>query len=152
MLNPSFSGSARINGRWGHGNAYLSPVSHIALSTCSTAQAPTGPFISPVAPSGQTTCLNTLYAPAYTFGNAPRTAAYGLTGPGNFDLDISLRRTFNLHLGQGTKLSLQADLYNVTNYVLFGGIGTTLGSSNFGQVASQANNPRAAQLSGRFEF
>ncbi|HEY1741666.1 MAG TPA: carboxypeptidase regulatory-like domain-containing protein [Granulicella sp.] len=152
MLNPSFSGSARVGGRWGHGNTYGSPVSYIASSACSTAQAPTGPFISPVAPTGQTTCLNTSYAPAYTFGNAPRTAPHGLTGPGNFDLDISLRRTFNLHLGQGTKLSLQADLYNVTNYVFFGGIGTTLGSSSFGQVSSQVNNPRAAQLSGRFEF
>ena len=152
MLNPSFSGSARVGGRWGHGNTYGTPVSYIASSACSTTQAPTGPFISPVAPTGQTTCLNTSYAPAYTFGNAPRTAPYGLTGPGNFDLDISLRRTFNLHLGQGTRLSLQADLYNVTNYVFFGGIGTTLGSSSFGQVSSQVNNPRAAQLSGRFEF
>jgi len=113
--------------------------------------APTGPFIAPVAPTGQTTCLNTAYAPAYTFGNAPRTAAYGLTGPGNFDLDISLRRVFDLHLA-GTKLSLQADLYNVTNYVFFGGIGTTVGSATFGTVSSQANNARAAQLSGRIEF
>jgi hypothetical protein len=105
-----------------------------------------------VPPTGQTTLLNTAYAPAYTFGNAPRTSPYGLTGPGNFDLDISLRRTFNLHLGENTRLSLQADLYNVTNYVFFGGIGTTVGSSTFGTVSSQVNNARAGQLSGRIEF
>jgi len=151
MLNPGFTGSARQNGRWGHGNTYGTPVSYITPSVCSTVTAPTGPFIAPVAPTGQTTCLNTAYAPAYTFGNAPRTAAYGLTGPGNFDLDISLRRVFDLHLA-GMKLSLQGDLYNVTNYVFFGGIGTTVGSATFGTVSSQVNNARAGQLSGRIEF
>jgi hypothetical protein len=139
-LNPSFTGSARVNGRWGNGNTYGNPVSYITPSTtCNN-----GPFVAPTA-----ACLLPL---AYTFGNAPRTAPYGLTGPGNFDLDISLRRTFPLHLGESTKLSLQADLYNVTNYVLFSGIGETLGSSSFGQPSSQFNNPRAGQLSARLEF
>jgi len=153
MLNPGFSGSARQNGRWGHGNTYGTPVSYIVPSVCSTTTAASGPFISPVAPTGQTTCLNTALAPAYTFGNAPRTQAYqGLTGPGNFDLDISLRRTFNLHLTESSKLSLQADLYNVTNYVLFSGIGVSVGSGTFGQPSSQSNNARAGQISARLEF
>jgi hypothetical protein len=152
-LNPAFTGSARQNGRWGHGNTYGNAVSYIVPSVCSTTTAPTGPFISPVAPSGQTTCLNTAYAPSYTFGNAPRTQAYpGLTGPGFFDLDLSLRRTFNLHLSERSRLSVQADLYNVSNYVQFGGIGVTVGSSSFGQPSSQLNNARAGQLSARLEF
>jgi hypothetical protein len=139
-LNPSFTGSARVNGRWGHGNTYGSPVSYITPSTtCNN-----GPFVAPTA-----ACLLPL---AYTFGNSPRSAPYGLTGPGNFNLDISLRRTFPLHLGESTKLSLQADLYNVTNYVLFSGIGETLGSSSFGEPSSQFNNARAGQLSARLEF
>ena len=156
-LNPGFVGSARANGRWGHADSKGSLVSYITPSVGSTTVAPTGPFISPVAPiiNGATqgaSLLNTAIAPAYTFGNAPRTAPYGLTGPGNFDLDISLRRSFNLHITDSSRLSLQADLYNVTNYVYFGGIGLTVGSSNFGQVSSQVNNARAAQLSGRIEF
>ena len=153
-LNPSFSGPAHINGRWGHGSTSANVVSNIAPSVCSTTTAPTGPFISPVAPTGQTTCLNTALAPSYTFGNSPRTAPYGLTGPGNFDVDISLRRTFNLHLSDTSKLSLQADLYNVTNYVFFtpSSIGLTVGSSSFGQVTQQFNNGRDAQLSARIEF
>jgi hypothetical protein len=152
-LNPAFTGSARQNGRWGHGNTYGNAVSYIVPSVCSTTTAPTGPFISPVAPSGQTTCLNTAYAPSYTFGNAPRTQAYpGLTGPGFFDLDLSLRRTFNLHLSERSRLSVQSDLYNVSNYVQFGGIGVTVGSSSFGQPSSQLNNARAGQLSARLEF
>jgi hypothetical protein len=177
-LNPNFHGNAHINGRWGHGSTSAVQVSNIAASAGSTTIAPTGPFIqptppvctngavtnggalngtacttSPAAPALGATLLNTSYAPAYTFGNSPRTAPYGLTGPGNFDIDISLRRTFPLHF-EGTKLSIQADLYNVTNYVFFNAstIGLTVGSANFGQVTSQFNNPRAAQISARLEF
>lgn len=143
-MNLDFHGSARIHGRWGNGNTYASPVSYITPSTTCT----NGPFVAPTS-----TCLNSPYAPAYTFGNAARTGAYpGLTGPGNFALDISLRRSFNLHITQSSALSLQADLYNVTNYVLFSGIGATLGSSSFGQPSSQFNNARAGQLSARLEF
>jgi hypothetical protein len=176
MLNPNYSGNGRVNGRWGHGNTYGSPVSYITPSYGSTTIANSGPFIAPAAPvctnnilyavtggpavggcvTGQSTgatLLNTAAAPAYTFGNAPRTQAYsGLTGPGFFGLDISLRRSFNLHLTEGSRLSVQADLYNVTNYVQFGGIGVSLGSSTFGQPTSQLNNARAGQLSARLEF
>jgi hypothetical protein len=146
-LNPNFIGNARSTGRWQGTNTTLGNFTP-SSGTCTTT-APTGPFINPVA-----TCLGSAYAPNYTFGNAPRTAPFGLTGPGNFDLDISLRRTFPLHLGEGSQLSLQADLYNVTNYVLFtsSSIGVTLGNSNFGQPSTQFNNPRAAQLSARLEF
>jgi hypothetical protein len=141
-LNPSFTGNARATGRW----SGFVPNIVVPGGNCTTT-APTGPFINPVS-----TCLNTAYAPSYTFGNAPRTAAYGLTGPGNFNLDISLRRVFPLHLGADSKLSLQADLYNVTNYVLFTGVGETVGSGGFGVPTSQFNNPRAGQLSARIEF
>ena len=148
-LNPNFTGPAHVNGRWGHGSTSSTVISNIATSAGNcTSTAPTGPFINPVS-----TCLNSSYAPAYTFGNSPRTAPYGLTGPGNIDLDISLRRTFPLHFA-GSKLSLQADLYNVTNYVFFNAssIGLTVGSANFGQVTQQFNSGRAAQLSGRLEW
>jgi hypothetical protein len=139
MLNPAFTGNARITKHW----SGFGP--NIAPSVGSATVAPTGPFISP-------TLANSAYMPAYTFGNAPRTAPYGLTGPGFFGMDISLRRSFPLHLSEKTKLNLQADLYNVTNFVQFGNIVTTLGSSNFGTATTQNNNPRQAQLSARIEF
>ncbi len=106
-LNPAFGGTARINGKWGKGitAANTGAITYIMPSTCSTTSAPTGPFIAPNAPSGQTTCLNTALAPAYTFGNAPRTGAYNLYGPGNFDLDISLQRSFPLHF-ESSRLEL----------------------------------------------
>jgi hypothetical protein len=138
-LNPAFTGNARYSKHWTGFGPNITPSAGSATS------APTGPFITP-------TLANTVYMPAYTFGNAPRTAPYGLTGPGFFGMNISLRRSFPLHITDATKLNLQADLYNVTNFVQFGGIGTTLGSSNFGLPGSQNNTPRQAQLSARIDF
>jgi hypothetical protein len=134
-VNSAFSGSARINGSWGHGATATSSPSFIASNA----------FV-PIA------SLNGPLAPAYTFGNAARTAPFGLYGPGNYDIDISLRRNFAIPHWERSHLTLEADLYNVTNHTQFGGIGTTFGSTNFGQVSSQVNLSRDAQLSGRFEF
>ena len=163
-LNPGFTGNPRITKHWSGFGANIAP------SVGSTTIAPTGPFIAPIAPTctngalvpGGGACVaggnygaaltNSAFIPAFTFGNAPRTAADGLTGPGNFDMDISLRRSFPLHLGEATKLNLQADLYNVSNFVQFGNIVTTLGSSNFSTPTTQNNNPRQAQLSARIVF
>jgi hypothetical protein len=131
-LNPAFTGgTAKIND-WGHGGntTTLKTMSYINsaafITTPSTAAAP-------------------------VFSNSPRTAPYNLYGPGNYDIDISLRRSFGLHF-EGSHLLLQADLYNVTNHTQFGGIGTVFGSSTFGTVSTQANNSRDAQLTARFEF
>jgi len=145
-VNPNFIGPVRINGKWGKGSTSSSLLSYIAPSA-GTATAPTGPFIAP------SVIATSPFAPPYTFGNASRTSPYGLTSQGNFDLDISLRRTFNLHLTDTSKFSLQADMYNVTNYVLFAAPSVSLGSSTFGQPGgSQANNSRDVQLSARLEF
>jgi Carboxypeptidase regulatory-like domain/TonB-dependent Receptor Plug Domain len=126
-LSPGYRSVAHINGAWGSGV---------------TAANVTQPFIDSAA---------FVQTPSYVFGNAPRTAPYNLYGPGNYDLDISLRRTFGLGF-EGVHLTLQGDLYNVTNHTQFGGIGTTFGSSSFGTVSSQANASRDAQLMARFEF
>ena len=133
-LNPAFTGNPRTTKHW----SGLGP--NIVASTDCTS----GPFVAPTS-----TCLGPL---SYTFGNSPRTAPYGLTGPGNFTIDISLRRAFPLHFTEAARLSVQADLYNVTNFVQFGGINVTVGNNAFGTPTTQANNPRQAQLSARIEF
>ncbi|WP_176441904.1 TonB-dependent receptor [Granulicella rosea] len=138
-LNPAFTGSARLTKHW----SGFGP--NIVASTGSATVAPSGPFIAPA-------LANTVYMPAYTFGNAPRTAPYGLTGPGYFGMDISLRRSFPLHINDKTKFDIQADLYNVTNFVQFGNINLSVGNASFGVPSTQANNPRQAQFSGRIEF
>lgn len=125
-LVSGFSGSARINGGWGHGV---------------TSKNVKVPFIDASAFS--------IPAP-YTIGNAPRTAPLHLFGPAYKDVDISLRRQFQIY-GR-TKLLLQGDAFNLFNNVVFGGIKTTVGDSNFGEVTSQANSSRDIQLAARIEF
>lgn len=133
---PSYSGTFPTganmmpNGKWGHG---------VTRSTYNT--------VSFINSAGFTT------APAFTFGNLPRTAAYNLYGPGNYNLDISLRRSFALHITESARFNFQADLYNVTNHTQFAVASTLFGNASFGQVSgTQANSRRSAQLSARIEF
>ncbi|WP_044177355.1 TonB-dependent receptor [Granulicella mallensis] len=126
-LNPAFIGRARINGKWGQG----------ATSSVSKS------YIDSTAFTGNN---------AYQFGNAPRTAPYDIYGPGNNNLDISLRRSFNLHILNSSRFNIQADLYNVTNHTQFSVASAVYGNASFGQVNAQANKSRSAQLSGRIEF
>ncbi|SNT20891.1 Carboxypeptidase regulatory-like domain-containing protein [Granulicella rosea] len=159
-LNPSFAGGARQNGKWGKGvttatyNQTNNPASYfIVPSVASTTTTPTGPFINPVAPSGQTTVLNTATVPAYTIGNSPRTAPYNLYGPGNYQLDLALVRSFPLHLTESSRFNIRAEWYNVTNHTWFAVASTAVGNANFGQVTANTAAPRkSVQLSGRIEF
>jgi hypothetical protein len=153
-LNPLFSGPARVNGKhWGAGATAnpITPISYIAASG-GTQAAPTGPFIAPSLLAATTAYPNgSPYAPLYTFPNGPRTAAYGLTGPGNYQLDLAVVRTFPLF--EKAHLNFRAEMYNVTNKTFFGVASTVLGNSNFGSVTTNASyNRRAAQFSGRIEF
>jgi hypothetical protein len=131
-LTPGFTGSAKQNGDWGHGGN---------AQTLQTMQ-----FINPTAFE-----ITPSTAAAPVFSNSPRTAPYNLNGPGNYNVDISLRRTFGLGL-EGLHVMLEADLYNVTNHTQFGGIGLQVGSKTFGTVSTQANTSRDAQLTARIEF
>jgi hypothetical protein len=174
-LNPAFSGPARINGHWGQGVTATNPTGpsapqYIAPSVGSTTIPVSGPFISPVVcsttnsvsylPNGQVcpsspgaTLLNTSTVPAYTFGNAPRTAPYGISGPGNYQLDIALVRSIPLHITETSRLNFRAEMYNLTNHTWFGVASTAVGNASFGQVTTNANYARRAiQLSGRIEF
>jgi Carboxypeptidase regulatory-like domain/TonB dependent receptor len=155
-LNPLFSGPAHVNGKWGQGATSItsSPISYIALSA-GTQAAPTGPFIAPaqlsatagVYPNGSP------FAPLYTFSNAPRTAAYNLYGPGNYQLDLALVRTFPLHFKESANLNFRAEMTNVTNKTFFAVANSQLGNAAFGTVTTNgAYNRRAAQFSGRINF
>jgi Carboxypeptidase regulatory-like domain/TonB dependent receptor/TonB-dependent Receptor Plug Domain len=139
-VESGFTGSARINGSWGHGATYSGSPSFISSKL----------FVPVSGPAA--TSINGPLAPEFTFGNAARTAPFGLYGPGNYNVDISLRRSFGIPHFERSHLTVEGDLYNVTNHTQFGGIGTTWGSTNFGQVSSQVNLSRDAQLSARFEF
>jgi len=141
--NPAFNNSnnARVNGKhWGQG---VTAANYNTAATSLTTPA-SNQFINPLAFS---------YAPAYTFGNTPRTAPYGITGPGNYNLDIALVRSFPLKFTESAKLNFRAEWYNVTNHTKFAVASAVYGNSSFGQVAPDPTATRkSAQFSARLEF
>lgn len=138
--NSSFAGPGRIHGKWGEGVT----TANFNTSNLSTTQSSANQFID----------VSAFVAPPNNvFGNTSRTAPYNIYGPGNYQLDLGLARSFPLHISESSRLSLRAELYNVTNHTLFGVASTVWGTGNFGQVTSTASyTRRAAQLSGRIEF
>jgi len=133
--NPAYTGkTGRLNGAWGQG------------ITAATASAKS--FLDP---SAFIATVSTAAAPMYS--NAARTAPYKINGPGNYQLDIALRRVFGLGF-HNAKFTFDAELYNVTNHTQFAlaSNATQFGNGAYGTVGSQANNQREAQFSGRLEF
>jgi hypothetical protein len=148
-MNPNFTGPVRVNGKWGQGTSgdprYSVAPSYIAASTGTTVATAAGPFMNPV-----TGILNSY---AYQISDAPRTAPYNLYGPGNYQLDLALVRSFPLHITEATKLDFRAEWYNVTNHTYFAVASAAVGNGAFGQVASNGlANRKAAQFSARISF
>jgi hypothetical protein len=104
--------------------------------------------------------------PLFLLGNAPRTAPLGLRGPGNQNLDASLRRTFPIR--EGINFVFEADCLNVWNKVTMsapsggwsdagkwdstGTVFTHSYATGFGAIGSIANNPRDWQFAGHINF
>jgi hypothetical protein len=155
-LNPAFTGqSIRQNGSWGKGttatnlgtvhyvNGYIASTQYVGTlgadsngTACGTNAS--SPFCNP----GQ-----------FKIGDAPRTAAFGLRAPGVYNLNMSVRRTFNI-TPERVKFVFGVDCQNVTNKVTFSGIGTGINSSSFGTVTAATSNTgsRDFQFSGRLNF
>ena len=106
--------------------------------------------------------------PDFRFSTAARTAALpALFQPGNYKLDLSLRRAINIPTGglhEGTKLVIEADYFNVTNHTHFvysqsnAVLNTwqpaSSATSTYGTMVVDTNAPtnRALQLAARIEF
>ena len=103
--------------------------------------------------------------PNYMFSTTARTAPYsGLFQPPNYKLDMSLRRAFSIPTGglhEGTKLSLEADMFNVTNHThfVYSALNAALNtwsatSTSYGTLSVDSNSAtnRAVQLAARIEF
>jgi hypothetical protein len=66
-------------------------------------------------------------------------------------LDASLFKKFTLH--ENATFEIRGEAYNLANTPNFGNPSTSLGGTSFGSVAAtQANDPRILQLTGRFNF
>ena len=68
-----------------------------------------------------------------------------LTGPGRFNVNLSLFKSFVLSEKRGSRLELRAESFNIFNHTQFQNVSTTLNNTNFGQVTS-AFDPRVFQL------
>ena len=138
-----YTGNGRINGKWGKGdtrsNMTVSYIDPAAFATTGTGGSLTNPYV---------------------IGNSARSAPYNLRGPSNYNIDLSIRRTFDLWRADHVKLVLEASSFNLLNHVWFGttssnasgSINQVFGNSNFGQVTGQANNPRQFQFAGHVNF
>ncbi|ADW71122.1 TonB-dependent receptor [Granulicella tundricola] len=129
-FNPAFSGSPRIGGGYGHG---------LTATTASTVK-----FLD------ATAFIATPGNNGYNFGNVQRSAPLNLYNLGNANLDAGLKREFPLF--ERFKLTMQADVINVTNHTQFGGLGTALASGAFGTFSKQNNGSRDIQLAARINF
>jgi hypothetical protein len=91
-------------------------------------------------------------APSYTFGNVGPVLPDVRT-PGQRNLDAVLSKNFGFHvLERSLNVQFRSEFYNVVNHVQFGGPNTSVSALSFGQVTSQANNPRDIQFGLKVSF
>ncbi len=85
----------------------------------------------------------------YTLGSAP---AYfsALLSPHLVTTDLSLFK--DLHPYRETSLQIRAEAFNVFNHVQFGSPNTSVASTSFGTITSQANSPRQIQFGAKLSF
>jgi len=141
VIASGFTGSARQNGGWGHG---------ATRTTLGSIQ-----YVNPAA-----FALTGSLANEYVISNIARTAPLGLRGPGNYNIDGSVRRTFDVWNKENVKFVFEANVFNVENHVWFGSTSTnasgsinqSVGNGAFGTVSGQANNPRQFQFAGHINF
>ena len=87
----------------------------------------------------------------FTFGNASRTDPE-LRSPGMAEWNFSAYKSFPLSPEGRATLQFRAEFFNIFNRVQFSYPGQSLGSSNFGVITSQQNNPRLVQFALRASF
>lgn len=156
--NPQFTGTLMPNGKWGKGATaatlgsiqYINPNAFIQTTLSATIP-------------GTTSNAFASQNGGYLIGNLRRTAPYGLRAPANYDIDGTLKRTFDIWKDGRVKFVFEGSVFNAVNHVWFGSPGTddnasggtiteAVGSSSFGTVTKQANNPRQWQFAGHFNF
>jgi hypothetical protein len=80
------------------------------------------------------------------FGNARKDV---VIGPGRLNFDTSLYKTFKIR--ENTNIEFRAESFNTFNHTEFNSIGSSFGSSTFGQ-ATTTWDPRVLQFGGKFNF
>ena len=88
-------------------------------------------------------------APAFTFGNAPRTDSRMRT-PNKTQTDLAFQKVEPV--GGSRTLMVRFEMINVLNNSQFSGPNTSFGSSNFGRITGLRGFPRLMQIMVRFGF
>jgi len=85
-------------------------------------------------------------APAFTFGNAPRTLP-NLRTPGQRNVDLSVQK---LQAIGGRSISVRADVLNLFDNPLFTTLQSQFGTPTFGQLTAVGGYARSVQFQVRF--
>ena len=88
-------------------------------------------------------------APAYTFGNAPRTLP-DLRTPGQRNVDLSIQKTQTF--AKSKTIAVRADVLNLFDNPLFTTLVTQYGTSAFGQLTAVGGYARSVQFQIRVGF
>jgi len=88
-------------------------------------------------------------APAFTFGNAPRTNP-DLRTPDRNNIDLVISKDFPIH--STVRGQIKIELLNLTNRVKTNGPEQRLGRSDFGLITTQAGFMRITQITFRINF
>ncbi len=76
-----------------------------------------------------------------------------ITGPGLWNIDMGISKSFTLPWSERQKLVLRGDSFNTFNHPNFNPPNSTLSNlSSFGLITSTASTPRVLQVSLRFQF
>jgi hypothetical protein len=144
---------ARINGRWGRGpGANAANLNNIQYLDPAAFQCPDS------SPDNHTLTCGSSRAVGNTWklGNIARSAPDGLKGPGWWEVQLGLRRTFNVRETATLHLTFQieADVDNATNSTFFNLSSSAWNGATYGVVSGQNKSilPRDWQFAGRFRF
>jgi hypothetical protein len=161
--NPNFTGSPRINGKWGSNSTAvnLGTLPYIqGYISSTTAGMGTSVVSATTNTSTPVACASSVgpfcNTQTGTIGDTARVAPYGLRGPDIYRLTGSLNRTFNIT--ERVQFVFRVDCLNVTNHVTFGNlvgnqeIVVNPTSATFGTVNQASNDSRAFQFQGRLKF
>jgi hypothetical protein len=88
-------------------------------------------------------------APAYTFGNSPRTLP-NVREPGLKTADLSFFKSFPIR--ERASLTFHLEAFNAFNTTQFGAAASVVGQSTFGTISSTAADPRDVQLALHLSF
>jgi hypothetical protein len=84
-----------------------------------------------------------------TTGNYGNMGSSNVQGPGTWQFDLALSRTFQFRETQ--RFEVRAEAFNVTNSLRPGNPGTTVGNSSFGRITT-SRDPRIMQFALKYVF